>query len=160
MSKEIYADIEAIETTRNILLKKYQDDKKAWLETPAYKLCLEELGCHIDRPSGFKVLIKIFGFEDKAAHKQSSIILPDSVKDKSLWSCRIGKVLAMGPEAYDPRRFPLGPYCEVGDYIFFARPDAFICRFNNNNITYLNDERCIATVQDPSKFDTEFQIGV
>ena len=92
--------------------------------------------------------------------RKSSLILPDSSKERDLWNSRLGLVLAMGPEAYEPSRFPYGPYCDVGDYIYFTRHDSSLCRINGHNMAILNDDKCLTPVLDPKDFVNELQIGV
>lgn len=146
--------------TRADLLSQYHKDRVEWVHTQSYALILEHVGVPMARPSGFRLLIKIYGIEDKQAAKKSSLILPDSTKEKDLWNSRIGLVLAMGPEAYEPHRFPLGPYCDVGDYVYFTRHDSSLCRVKGHNMALLNDDKVLTVVLNPEDFMNELQMGV
>lgn len=152
-------DIETLDK-KELLIEKYHQDKEEWKNSKSYQLILEHVGIPLVRPSGFRLLIKIFGIEKKSEARKSSIILPDSMKDKDLWNSRLGLVLAMGPEAYDPHRFPYGPYCDVGEYIYFTRHDSSLCRINGHNMAILNDDKCLTVVNDPLTFENELQMGV
>lgn len=128
---------------REIAKKVYSDnfDKKEslWKDSEAYKLILEHIGIPVHQPAGFKLLVKVFKREEKTV---SGLYIPSVVQDKDMWNTRVGLVLAMGRSAYDPSRFPDGPYCKVGDYIFYNRHDSSMCKINDHACALLNDDKC------------------
>jgi hypothetical protein len=72
----------------------------------------------------------------------------------------MGLVLAQGVEAYNPDRFPDGPYCEVGDYIYFTRHDSSLTIVNGVKLSIFNDDKCVWPIDDPSVYVSELQIGI
>ena len=59
-------------------------------------------------------------------------------------------VVKMGPDAYkDPKRFPSGPSCKVGDFVL-VRPNTGIrIKIHGKEFRLINDDSVEAVVQDP-----------
>lgn len=70
-------------------------------------------------PAGHHMLIALPTFAEQTA---GGIIIPGSVNERERAATVIGTVLAQGPSCYkDPKRFPEGPWCKVGDRVLFSR---------------------------------------
>jgi co-chaperonin GroES (HSP10) len=53
---------------------------------------------------------------------KGGIALPDEVRNSNLLHAQIFRVAGMGSLAYrDNERFPTGPWCSVGDYVYIGR---------------------------------------
>jgi co-chaperonin GroES (HSP10) len=96
---------------------------------------------------GFRVLLI------PVSHKEMTkggILLPDEVRNKQMNHAQIFRVVGMGPSAYkDEARFPDGPYCEIGDYVFIGRyAGTRITTMYCDDLRVLNDDEIMARVPD------------
>ena len=70
-------------------------------------------------PVGYHMLVALPTFAQQTA---SGIYIPDQVNERERAATVVGQVLAMGADCYrDPRKFPNGAWCKVGDTVLFGR---------------------------------------
>jgi len=70
-------------------------------------------------PVGYHMLVALPTFAQQTA---SGVYIPDTVNERERAATVVGQVLAMGSDCYsDPRKFPGGPWCKVGDTVLFSR---------------------------------------
>lgn len=73
----------------------------------------------LPRPCGYKLLVALPVVSEAT---EGGIMLTENTKNEERVASIVGKVVGMGPEAYkgtrggEPR-FPLGPYCKLGDWV-------------------------------------------
>ena len=61
-----------------------------------------------------------------------------------------GFVLKMGPDAYkDEKRFPNGPYCDIGDWIMMRSYSGTRFKIHGKEFRLINDDSVEAVVEDP-----------
>lgn len=101
------------------------------------ELMEHEIGCSFPI-QGYILLLKAVKLPEKT---KSGIILTNMQAETSI-AYDIGKVIGIGPEAFtDPKRFPYGPYCKVGDWIDF-RPFEKQKKFYNDHLCFIvSDDR-------------------
>ena len=59
-------------------------------------------------------------------------------------------VVKMGPDAYkDPKRFPSGPSCKVGDFVLVRPNTGTRIKIHGKEFRIINDDSVEAVVQDP-----------
>ena len=59
-------------------------------------------------------------------------------------------VVKMGPDAYkDPKRFPSGPSCKVGDFVLVRPNTGTRIKIHGKEFRLINDDTPEAVVQDP-----------
>lgn len=59
-------------------------------------------------------------------------------------------VVKMGPDAYaDPKRFPSGPSCKVGDFVLVRPNTGTRLKIHGTEMRIINDDSVEAVVQDP-----------
>ena len=59
-------------------------------------------------------------------------------------------VVKMGPDAYkDPKRFPSGPSCKVGDFVLVRPNTGTRIKIHGKEFRLINDDSVEAVVQDP-----------
>lgn len=59
-------------------------------------------------------------------------------------------VVKMGPDAYaDPKRFPSGPSCKVGDFVLVRPNTGTRLKIHGQEFRLLNDDSIEAVIQDP-----------
>lgn len=101
----------------------------------------------IPQVQGFRLLVIPVGHKEMT---DGGILLPDEVRSKQLNHAQIFRVVGMGPAAYkDEARFPDGPYCEIGDYVFIGRyAGTRITTMYCHDLRVLNDDEIMARVPD------------
>lgn len=68
-------------------------------------------------PVGFRVLVKV---EREKKKKTSTIVIPESVKDREVKGGFVGTVVALGPTAF--QAFDEGkPWVKIGDKVIFRQ---------------------------------------
>ena len=101
-------------------------------------------------PVGYRLLIAMPTAKETT---DGGVVLPDDLKDREQVASIVGCVIAMGKDSYkDKKRFPSGPWCQVGDWVIFrAYSGTKIKLDKNQEIRLINDETVEAIVQDPRR---------
>lgn len=101
-------------------------------------------------PQGWMLLVKPY----KTPRKIGSLHVPESRSADEDLASPLAQVVAMGPDAYTGDKFPSGPRCRVGEYVFFAAYSGikFKVGTGDDAIEYrlICDDDVKATVPDPS----------
>ena len=107
----------------------------------------EEKAKQLPEPSGYHILVAIPEIEDKF---ESGIIKADSTMHYEEVLSTVFFVVKMGPDCYkDEKRFPTGPWCQVGDFIL-ARPNSGTrLKIHGREFRLINDDSVEGVVQDP-----------
>jgi len=106
-------------------------------------------------PTGYRVLIVPYTHPPTS---KGGILLAESTLKNEELATTIGYVAAIGPDAYkDPLKYPLGPWCKVGDYILFGRyAGARIIMQgetdDNLPLRILNDDEILAVIKNPEDY--------
>ena len=105
---------------------------------------------------GFHVLVRPVSIKEKT---KGGILLPNSTKDDMSYLTTIGKVLKIGELAYaDKEKFPKGPWCQLGDYVCYAKHAGQKIQYKNVKMILLYDDQVIMKVQDPKFLDPTFNL--
>lgn len=101
----------------------------------------------IPQVQGYRVLVIPVGHKEMT---KGGILLPDEVREKQMNHAQIFRVVGVGPAAYkDEARFPDGPYCGIGDYVFIGRyAGTRITTMYCDDLRVLNDDEIMACVPD------------
>jgi len=107
-------------------------------------------------PAGYMVAIKVWVPEEKIkAANGTEFFLPDEVRDERKFTSGVGLVCALGPDAYrDTERYPLGPWCKVGDFVMFQRYEAIALSYRGVAMALIPDDRILAVISDPSEIES------
>jgi len=99
-------------------------------------------------PVGYHVLVAI----PKAEHRSSGgIIIPDNSRDREQTASIVGKVIAVGNDAYDnPDKFPNGAWCKPGDWVIFRSYSGTRFNIGEQEFRMINDDTVEGVVADPS----------
>jgi chaperonin GroES len=98
-------------------------------------------------PTGWRLLILPYRGKGKT---DGGIYLPDKVLEEQNVSTQVGYVLKVGDLAYkDPDKFPVGPWCEQGDWVMFARYAGSRFKIDGGEVRILNDDEILAKIQEP-----------
>lgn len=95
-------------------------------------------------PGGWRLLIKI----PDATEKIGSIFVPETSKDVYKMASQIGRVVALGPDAYKGDRFSGVPWCAEGDAVLI--PKFVGTRFKIDGVEHriINDDEVLGVVSD------------
>ena len=105
---------------------------------------------------GFHVLVRPVSIKEKT---KGGILLPNSTKDDMSYLTTIGEVIKIGDLAYnDNEKFPKGPWCQLGDYICYAKHAGQKIQYKNVKMILLYDDQVIMKVQDPKFLDPTFNL--
>jgi len=108
----------------------------------------------LPQPTGWRILILPFKMKEKT---KGGIIMGQDTLEKQQVASQCGNVLAVGPHAYqDKERFPNGPWCEVGDWIMFARYAGSRIKIEGGEVRLLNDDEVLATIENPEDILHEY----
>lgn len=107
----------------------------------------EEKARQLPDPSGYRILCAIPEIEETY---ESGIIKSDITLHHEELLTTVLFVVKMGPDCYkDDKRFPTGPWCEVGDFIL-VRPHAGTrLLIHGREFRIINDDSVEGVVQDP-----------
>lgn len=114
----------------------------------------------LPKPTGWRLLIGMIKIEEKSS---GGILLVDDHIKKEECVRFYGKVLAIGPGAYQHPKFQGGisleqsepkPWCRVGDIVVIGQYAGQYVHCQYNNDTYklklINDDEVLATIDDVS----------
>ncbi len=86
--------------------------------------------------------------EDKVT--DGGIHLTDTFIDNAKYQSVAGLVVGLGPDAYrDDKKFPLGPWCRVGDWILLPRYEATMLTYRGVAMGLIADDRVQCVITDP-----------
>ena len=98
-------------------------------------------------PTGWRILVLPYRGKGKT---DGGIYLPDAVVQEQTVSTQVGYVLKVGELAYkDAEKFPMGPWCEQGDWVMFARYSGSRFKIDGGEVRILNDDEVLAKIQEP-----------
>lgn len=102
-------------------------------------------------PAGPRILVKPDQFM-KAY--QGSIVIPETVKDRSQYAQTAGYVVKIGITAYQQREFGDGvAWCKPGDRVAFARYGGIVLKGKGEQFRLLNDDDIVAVLSEDVSFD-------
>ena len=122
----------------------YKDVKDKALNPDAINVSLIE---RMPDPTGWRLLILPYRGKGKT---EGGIYLPDAVVQEQTVSTQVGYVLKVGSLAYgDKEKFPMGPWCEKGDWVMFARYAGSRFKIDGGEVRILNDDEVLAKILEP-----------
>jgi chaperonin GroES len=137
-------DLEAVGEGVANLASAYKDVTDKVLDPAAIGGSLLE---RMPNPTGWRLLILPYRGKGKT---DGGIYLPDKVVEEQTVSTQVGYVLKVGALAYkDPEKFPVGPWCEQGDWVMFARYAGSRFKIDGGEVRILNDDEILAKIQEP-----------
>jgi co-chaperonin GroES (HSP10) len=107
----------------------------------------EEKAKALPEPSGYRILVAI---PEQDKEYESGILKSDATLYQEEVLSTVFFVVKMGPDCYkDPKRFPNGPWCKVGDFVL-ARPNSGTrLKIHGREFRIINDDTVEGVVQDP-----------
>ena len=106
---------------------------------------------------GYHILVRPVSIKSKT---KGGLLLPDSVKDDVAYLTTVGKVLAVGDLAYkDEDKFPNGKWCDVGDYVCYARHAGQKLYYKGVRLLLLFDDQIMMKVDEPTNLDMTYNLS-
>ena len=106
---------------------------------------------------GYHILVRPVSVKSKT---KGGLLLPDSVKDDVAYLTTVGKVLAVGDLAYkDEDKFPNGKWCDVGDYVCYARHAGQKLYYKGVRLLLLFDDQVMMKVDEPTNLDMTYNLA-
>ena len=107
----------------------------------------ESLLERMSAPTGWRILVLPYRGKGKT---DGGIYLPDAVVQEQTVSTQVGYVLKVGDLAYkDAEKFPMGPWCDQGDWVMFARYSGSRFKIDGGEVRILNDDEVLAKIEEP-----------
>ena len=106
---------------------------------------------------GYHILVRPVSVKSKT---KGGLLLPDSVKDDVAYLTTVGKVLSIGDLAYEDKdKFPNGKWCDVGDYVCYARHAGQKLYYKGIRLLLLFDDQVMMKVDDPTNLDMTYNLA-
>ena len=106
---------------------------------------------------GYHILVRPVSVKSKT---KGGLLLPDSVKDDVAYLTTVGKVLAVGDLAHkDEDKFPNGKWCDVGDYVCYARHAGQKLYYKGVRLLLLFDDQVMMKVDEPTNLDMTYNLA-
>jgi len=107
----------------------------------------EKKAKQIPVPSGFHILCMIPEVEDKF---DNGIIKAETTIFAEERLTTVLFVMDLGPDCYkDPKRFPTGPWCKVGDFVLVRPNTGSRLKIHGREFRIINDDAVEGVVDDP-----------
>ena len=108
----------------------------------------------LPKPTGWRILVLPFKMKEKT---KGGVILAEDTLDRQQIASQVGLVLAMGPQCYqDKERYPEGPWCNVNNWVMFARYAGSRVKIEGGEMRMLNEDEVLATIDSPEDILHEF----
>ena len=106
---------------------------------------------------GYHILVRPVSVKSKT---KGGLLLPDSVKDDVAYLTTVGKVLSVGDLAYEDKdKFPNGKWCNVGDYVCYARHAGQKLYYKGVRLLLLFDDQVMMKVDEPTNLDMTYNLA-
>ena len=105
----------------------------------------------------YHILVRPVSVKSKT---KGGLLLPDSVKDDVAYLTTVGKVLSIGDLAYkDEDKFPNGKWCDVGDYVCYARHAGQKLYYKGVRLLLLFDDQVMMKVDEPTNLEMTYNLS-
>lgn len=103
------------------------------------------------QPTLFRILVRM---PEKVEQTQGGVYMPQQTVERDHTASIIGRVVALGPDAYDDeKKFPSGPACHLGDWVLFRSyaGTPFVWEKDGADYRVINDDSVEAVVFAPQE---------
>ena len=114
------------------------------MTTTKFSLTEEKLDKNHPTAVGHRILVQVLDVDDKT---RGGIYLPGKSVQEHRNVASIGKVIQMGEDAYN-REDMSKPWCELGDYVMFAKYAGHRFQFGKTELRIMNDDEILGLVPD------------
>ena len=97
-------------------------------------------------PRGWRLLCALVDATEKY---DSGLLKADKTMQTEELTSPVLFVVDMGPTAYDPEKFPEGPWCQKGDFVITRPYSGTRIKIHGKEFRLINDDQVEAVVEDP-----------
>ena len=97
-------------------------------------------------PRGWRLLCALVDATEKY---DSGLLKADNTKKAEELTSPVLFVVDMGPTAYDPEKFPEGPWCQKGYFVITRPYSGTRIKIHGKEFRLINDDQVEAVVEDP-----------
>lgn len=119
-------------------------NRHEWSEEDIEKLMIENFGSDAFSPAQHWLVLAEYN------PSEDSIIVEDNMSTAHWWN--LGKIINMGPCAFDSKTFPMGATATIGDYVVFNGNGVKRTKFPIGNMLWLHDTDVFGIVKDPKEY--------
>lgn len=97
--------------------------------------------------AGWSIMVRLY----TQPKKIGNLYMPDSVHQEQQYKNFVGLVVSMSDAAYkdDARYKDTGPYCKIGDWVFFPRHSGYKMNYHGMPVFVLNEDVISGVLKDP-----------
>ena len=118
---------------------------------------LKDKSLRLPKPAGYKMLVALPQIEEKTA---GGIIKAQSTLNREATAANVGFVISLGADAYqDKEKFPNGAWCDVGDYVCYAKYSGQKFIYKGMKLLLIFDDQVIMKVEKPSLLDPTYHLS-
>lgn len=138
-------------------IEKKTEGHPDWLSQEAIEIMEREIGS-IVYVQTYHLLVKAMVLPEITA---GGLFMPDTVRSMNQRDYNVGMVIAMGPEAYQPKeKFPYGPSCKLGDWVEYSGYERDNSKPNGHECYYITDQKVRAVIPDISSHIRELRTSI
>lgn len=105
----------------------------------------------LPKVTGWRILVRPLPVREKT---DMGLFLPDASRDMEEFTITVGRVLAIGPRAYERRDMltregEIEAWCEVEDYVLYGKYTGIKIVCGDVKLRIMNDDEIIAVLSDP-----------
>lgn len=97
-------------------------------------------------PKGWRILCALIDATDEY---EGGLLKADKTKEIEELTSPVLFVIDLGPTAYDPEKFPEGPWCRKGDFVITRPYSGTRIKIHGKEFRLINDDQVEAVVEDP-----------
>lgn len=110
----------------------------------------------LPRVHGWNLVIRPIPIREKT---HSGLILPENARDDIKYLTNVGRVLAVGPLAYnDKEKFGFAPWVKVGDIVTFPRFSGQRFVYKGVKLVLIEDTNVLFTIENAEDVDPMFNL--
>jgi co-chaperonin GroES (HSP10) len=106
----------------------------------------------LPKPAGYRILVKVPKAPETISGSSLIIKAAQTARLEEASSV-VAEVVAMGADCYiDPKRFPNGPWCQVGDFVLLRAYAGSKFLIDGTEYKIINDDTVEGTVPGPEGY--------
>lgn len=100
----------------------------------------------LPEPTGWRILVRPLQVQDKT---EAGIILTSDTQSDAEWNITVGRILAVGPLAWQRADMGEEAWAEVGDYVLYAKYSGHKITYQGTALILLNDDGVLMRIPSP-----------
>jgi co-chaperonin GroES (HSP10) len=118
--------------------------------TGAHQFTEQDKAKQLPEPVGYRILCAVPEIDREFEGSEVGLVKADITVSNEETLTTVLFVVKLGPDCYkDPKRFPGGPWCKVGDFVLIRPHTGSRLVIHGREFRIINDDSVEGTVQDP-----------